>query len=226
MLTMDRAVLFDVDGTLVDSNYLHVDTWARALEEVGHPVDAWRIHRAIGMDSAKLLESLLGERADAVGERAKTRHGDLYLQQAERLRPFDGARDLVAELARRGARVVLATSAPQKELELLLKVLDVDEHLADFTSANDVETAKPEPDLIHAALGKAGVDAAQAVMVGDTVWDVEAATRAGVASIGVLSGGIGADELSDAGAVAVYADVAELLAGIETSPILSGAGGA
>ena len=217
---MQSAVLFDIDGTLVDSNYLHIDAWARALEEVGHPADTWRIHRAIGMDSALLLDSLLGEHADALGERAKTRHGDLYREQAARLRPFAGARDLVAELARRGTRVVLATSAPQEELELLLKVLDVEEHLADYTSASDVENAKPEPDLIHAALEKAGVGPKRAVMVGDTVWDVEAAKRAGVSCVGVLSGGIGAEQLYDAGAVAVYSDVAELLLGIETSPLL------
>jgi HAD superfamily hydrolase (TIGR01509 family) len=216
---MDHAVLFDIDGTLVDSNYLHIDTWARALGEVGQPTDAWRIHRCIGMDSAKLLETLLGDEADAAGERAKDRHSELYLEQADRLRPFAGARDLVAELARRGTRVVLATSAPDEELELLRKVLKVDEHLADYTSSGDVETAKPSPDLIEVALQKAGVDAAHAVMVGDTVWDVEAAKRAGVACIGVLSGGIAAEELYDAGAVAVYTDVAELLAGIETSPL-------
>jgi HAD superfamily hydrolase (TIGR01549 family) len=213
------AVLFDIDGTLVDSNYLHVDAWTRAFDDVGASVDAWRVHRAIGLDSAKLLESLLGERADELGDAAKERHSAHYEELYPRLRPFEGARDLVRRLHERGVRVVLATSAPADELEVLRACLDVDQWLHDVTSADDVDTAKPDPDIIAVALQKAGVDHDGATMVGDTVWDAQAAARAGVVSIGVRSGGISADELSAAGVLAVYDDVRALLDGLDESPL-------
>jgi HAD superfamily hydrolase (TIGR01509 family) len=213
------AVLFDIDGTLVDSNYLHIDTWDRAFASVGHPVDVWRIHRAIGMDSAKLLEKLLGDDAETVGDAAKDEHTRLYMEMTDRLRAIAGAREVLAELARRGHSVVLATSAPQSELEILLGVLEVDDSVDAVTSAEDVGTAKPEPDIIETALDKAGVTADAAVMVGDSVWDIVAAKRAGVASIGVLSGGFGREELLSAGASVVYEDVAELLEQLDQSPL-------
>ena len=211
------AVLFDIDGTLVDSNYLHIDAWERAFAAVGHPVDSWRIHRSIGMDSGKLLESLLGEDADALGDAAKDRHSEFYLQNTGRLRPFAGARELLAEVGHRGHRVVLATSAPENELEILLDVLDAGPSIEAVTSAEDADTAKPDPTIIQIAIEKAGVPAGSAVMVGDSVWDIVAAERAGVASIGLLSGGFGRQELLDAGAEAVYDDVAELLRELDGS---------
>jgi HAD superfamily hydrolase (TIGR01549 family) len=214
------AVLFDIDGTLVDSNYLHIDAWDRAFTAVGHPVDVWRIHRGIGMDSVMLLERLLGDAADTVGDSAKEKHSTFYQDSTDRLRAIGGAKELLAELSRRGLRVVLATSAPEQELEILLEVLDVDESILAVTSADDVGTAKPEPDLIDVALDKASVTADQAVMVGDSVWDIEAAQRAGVKSIGLLSGGFGRDELITAGAAAVYDDVADLLAQLDASPLI------
>lgn len=221
---MITTALFDIDGTLVDSNYLHVDAWERAFAEVGSPVDSWRIHRAIGMDSAELLRDLVGQQADTVGERAKERHSVLYRELAGRLRPFRAARELLAELARRGLTVVLATSAPQDELETLRAVLQVDPHLAATTSADDVGTAKPAPDIIEVALRKVTASAAEAIMIGDSIWDVKAAARAQVPCIGVLSGGVSAAELRDAGAVAVYADVAELLENLDDSPLVAGIG--
>ena len=217
--TARKAVLFDIDGTLVDSNYLHIDAWDRAFASVGHPVDVWRIHRSIGMDSAKLLESLLGAAADELGDEAKDLHSRFYLESSDRLRAIGGARDLLAELARRGHPVVLATSAPENELEILLGVVDERGAIDAVTSADDVGTAKPDPDLIQIALDRAGVGADSAVMVGDSVWDIVAAARAGVASIGVLSGGFGREELLTAGAVVVYEDVAELLGELDRSPI-------
>ncbi|WP_104164278.1 HAD family hydrolase [Cryobacterium sp. N22] len=214
------AVLLDIDGTLVESNYLHIDAWDRAFVAVGHPVQVWRIHRAIGMDSGMLLRHLLGgDVADAVGGAAKEKHTEFYLARAERLRPIPGAQDLLAALAGRGHAVVLATSAPEEELTLLLSLLDADEHLAAVTSSADVDTAKPDPDIIKSALGKVSVGAAHAVMVGDSVWDVEAARRTGVDCIGLLSGGFGAEELLSAGAIAVYDDAADLLAQLDGSPI-------
>jgi HAD superfamily hydrolase (TIGR01509 family) len=213
------AVLFDIDGTLVDSNYLHVDAWHRAFAAVGHPVDAWRIHRSIGMDSSKLLDSLLGDAADQVGDDAKEKHTEYYEALTDRLRPIGGARELLDALADRGHEVVLATSAPQHELEILLDVLDVGPDVDAVTSSEDVGSAKPDPDIIEVALQKADVSADRAILVGDATWDVKAAARAGVPTIGVLSGGYSAAELRDAGAVAVYDDVADLLAHLDDSPI-------
>ena len=213
------AVLFDIDGTLVDSNYLHVQAWSEALDELGHPVDDWRIHRSIGMDSKKLLAALLGEHADQLGEEAKSGHQQRYAELAGRLRPFAGARDLLAAVAGRGVQVVLATSAPPDELRNLLEVLDAGNWTAHVTSGQDVDNAKPDPDIVHVALEKAAVAADLAVMVGDAVWDGQAAQRAGVTFVGLRSGGSSAAELRDAGAVAVYDDAAELLASLEDSPL-------
>jgi HAD superfamily hydrolase (TIGR01509 family) len=213
------AVLFDIDGTLVDSNYLHIEAWHRAFAAVGHPVDAWRIHRSIGMDSSKLLEALLGEAAESVGDDAKEKHTEFYEALTDRLRPIDGARELLRTLSKRGHAVVLATSAPQHELEVLLEVLQVGPDVDAVTSSEDVGTAKPDPDIIEVALQKADVSADRAILVGDAVWDIEAAARAGVGSIGVLSGGYGATELLEAGATAVYDDVADLLAHLDESPV-------
>ena len=212
------TVLFDIDGTLVDSNYLHVDAWQRALAEVGFSVDAWRVHRCIGMDSAKLLETLIGRDEH---ELASELHERYYREQSTRLRAFDGARELLRALADRGATVVLATSAPDDELETLREVLDVEDAIALVTSAGDVENAKPAPDIVHVALERSGSEPHETILVGDTRWDVEAAARAGVRCIGVLSGGIGEGELRDAGAIEVYGDVAALLRDLETSALVS-----
>ncbi len=206
-----RAILFDVDGTLVDSNYAHIDAWTRALTELDRPVDAWRVHRAIGMDSSKLLDALLGEDAAALGDRAKDLHSRYYAELESTLRPLAGARELIREVARRGQRAVLATSAPEEELAVLRRVLDVDDSVHAVTSAEDVETAKPDPDIVAVALERAGVAASEAVFVGDSLWDVQAATHAGVRCVALRSGGNGALELYDAGAFFVWDDPAELL---------------
>lgn len=211
------AVLLDIDGTLVDSNYLHIDAWDRAFVTAGHPVEMWRIHRAIGMDSGKLIERLLGEEAAEVAEAVQREHALLYSHMTDRLRVITGARELLQELSRRGHVVVLATSAPPDELEDLLDVLHVDEAIDAVTSGEDVDAAKPDPGLIQIALERASVPARRAVMIGDSVWDIEAAARAGVASIGVRTGGYSAEELLEAGAAAVYDDVAHLLAELDRS---------
>ena len=213
------TVLFDIDGTLVDSNYLHVESWGHAFASIGVPVDAWRIHRSIGMDSEKLLEAMLGSRAEELGERASGLHSQYYGELTDRLRPFDGARELVAALAARGVTVVLATSAPEDELAVLRGVLDIDDDVDHMTSSGDVATAKPEPDIVNVALAKAGAEPAETIMIGDTIFDVMAAARAGVRTIGVLSGGVSAAELLAAGAVAVYDDVRALLDALDDSPL-------
>lgn len=215
------AVLFDIDGTLVDTNYLHIDAWLRAFADVGHPVDAWRVHAAIGMDSAKLLDSVLGDDAGRLGDPAKDRHRVHYAADRDRVRAFDQAQALLRELADRGLKVVLATSSPPEELAMTTDVLDAGDAVLTATTSSDVDTAKPAPDVVQVALEKAGVDAADAVMVGDAVWDVRAAADAGVRCIAVASGGVGAAELRQAGAIAVYDDVAALLADLDGSPLFS-----
>jgi HAD superfamily hydrolase (TIGR01509 family) len=220
--TTCSAVLFDIDGTLVDTNYLHVDAWLRACADVGHPVDAWRVHRAIGMDSAKLLENLLGDDAERLGDAAKERHKVHYAADRERMRRFAGSQELLRALAERGLQVVLATSAPQEEFDMIIEVLDPGDSVSEATTSEDVGTAKPAPDVVQVALEKAGVSAEDAVMIGDAAWDAESCVRAGVRCIGVLSGGYGASELRDAGAVKVYDDVAALLAALDESPIYRG----
>ena len=213
------AVLFDIDGTLVDSNYLHVHAWQQAFHEVGLPVQAWHIHRSIGMDGSTLVEELSNGADDDVRTQLKDAHTRHYEASAELLTPLPGARDLLARVADLGLQVVLATSAPENELALLRKTLGCDELVSALTSSEDVEQAKPRPDIVRVALEKAGVAAEQAVFIGDTVWDVEASARAGVPCIGVLSGGVSRGELETAGAAAVFDDAAQLLDQLGDSPI-------
>ncbi|SFW85972.1 HAD family hydrolase [Amycolatopsis australiensis] len=218
--TIATAVLFDVDGTLVDSNYLHVHAWRRAFHELGRNVDSWRVHRAIGKGSGKLLATLLGdEDAGRVGDEAKELHSRYYLETAELLRPFDQAPQLVRALDAKGVRVVLATSAGPDELDVLRRVLGVDDVIKEIVAGADVEATKPDPEPVQVALEKAGTTPENTFFVGDAVWDVKAATKAGVRTIAVLSGGVGEAELKDAGAIAVYEDVAALLADLEGSPL-------
>lgn len=212
------AVLLDIDGTLVDSNFLHVHAWIQAFADAGHPVDAWRVHRRIGMGSGRLIAELLGDDADRLGDAVKQGHTDRYAELTDRLRAFDGARELVRALADRGAAVVLSTSAASEEVERLRAVLDVDD-VVQLTGAEDVDEAKPEPDLVQAALDLAGVPAGRAVFVGDSVWDVRAAARAGVTCVGVLSGGTSEAELREAGAVHVAEDAAALLRDLDAGPL-------
>ncbi|SFN37526.1 HAD family hydrolase [Mycetocola miduiensis] len=219
MTETPKAVLFDVDGTLVDSNYLHVEAWSHAFYELRVPVQAWRIHRAIGQDSAKLLGALLGDRADELGDRAKALHSHFYTPLAYRLRPLDGARELLQALAERGTTVVLATSAPEDELALLTAALDADNSIDATTNADDVDVAKPDPSIVQVALSRADVRAEDAIFVGDSVWDCIAASRAGVRTIGLLCGGSSSAELRSAGAIAVYDDPAALLREIHLSPL-------
>jgi HAD superfamily hydrolase (TIGR01549 family) len=206
------AALFDIDGTLVDSDYRHVDAWSRAFAELGAPVDSWRIHRAIGQDSSRLLTALAGDRDDEWMERAKDLHSRHYRELAGRLRPFAQAADLLRDLSGRGIRVVLATSAPADELELLLRCLDAGDAIHATTNADDVQTAKPEPGIIEVALQRAEAAPSDALFIGDSVWDMMAAARAHVRAAAVLSGGVGPAELLEAGAVEVFDDPADLRA--------------
>jgi HAD superfamily hydrolase (TIGR01509 family) len=206
------AALFDVDGTLADTNYLHVVTWWQAFAQAGHQVAMADIHRVVGMGSDHLLDAVLPEGRDRAGDEGITgAHSALYATYWSRIRPLPGAQSLLRACKDAGLRVVLASSANPPEFEVLKAALSADDVIDAATSAGDVDSSKPAPDLVQVALNKAGVTADSAVFVGDTVWDVRACQRAGVPCIGLLSGGIAAAELSAAGAVAVFADPAALL---------------
>ncbi|MBJ8345706.1 HAD family hydrolase [Antrihabitans sp. YC2-6] len=219
MSNQNDAVLFDIDGTLVDSNYLHTVTWSRAFAEVGHAVDSWRIHRAIGMDGSMLVEQLLPGAKEEARQRAKDLHSRYYKESAPALRALSGTRELLQEIASRHLQVVLATSAPEDELAILRDVLGVDEIISAVTSDDDVETAKPRPDIVQVALEKSGVSAHNAVFVGDTEWDAKACVHAGVPFVGVLTGGIASCELQQAGVLAIYDDPADMLEHLDEGPI-------
>lgn len=206
------AVLFDVDGTLVDSNYLHAVCWWEAFIQAGHDVPMARIHRTVGMGSDQLLDALLpADRDRAADDGMRAAHGALYATYWSRQRPLPGAADLLRACKRRGLRVVLASSADVREFAALRAVLAAGDAIDEATSSADVERSKPAPDLVQVALDKAGVRPDAAVFVGDTIWDVRACGKAGVPCVGLLSGGISRAELLDAGAVEVYEGPAELL---------------
>jgi len=213
------AVLFDIDGTLVDSNYAHVDAWWRAFRATGQSVDAWRIHRLIGMDASRLLEELVPDMSDEDRDTAKQYQAAYFAEHMPRLRLLPGARELLEAVAARGHAVVLATSAPENELVRLRELLDAEQWISVVTSGEDVEEAKPAPDIVQVALDRAGVDPSNAVMIGDAMWDVETSAKVGVTCISVMTGGVGGDELRNAGAAAVYDDAAAVLADLEDGPI-------
>jgi HAD superfamily hydrolase (TIGR01509 family) len=215
-----RAVLFDVDGTLVDTNYLHAVTWWQAFSQGGYYVPMTDIHRAIGMGSDQMLDRLLpSERDKAADDTLRISHDALYATYWSRLRPLPGAVDLLRACKARGLTVVLASSAGQAESGVLRAALDAEDAIDDATFAGDVERTKPAPDLVQVALQKAAVPAGQAVFVGDTVWDARACQKAGVPCIGLLSGGICREELADAGAAEIYAGPGDLLARLPDSLI-------
>ncbi|MEE1940222.1 HAD family hydrolase [Streptomyces sp. TRM 70361] len=213
-----RAVLFDVDGTLVDTTYLHTVAWWEAFRQAGRRVPMSLIHRTIGMGSDQLLDRLLGEDHDpAEAEAVTAAHRTLYAEYWPRLAPLEGAAELLRACAERGWTVVLASSAHGDELAVMRQAVGADDVVAGATSSDDVEASKPAPDLVVSALDRAGVGPDRAVFVGDTVWDVAACERAGVPCLGVLSGGLTRQELLDAGAVEVYEDPADLLARLDDS---------
>ncbi|MFF1509585.1 HAD family hydrolase [Streptomyces sp. NPDC058326] len=223
---MDRVALFDVDGTLVDSNHLHVVAWWEALRQDGHHVPTHAIHRAIGLPGEDLLEHLLGAGRDRSRDgRLSGAHDALYGTYFERLLAFDGAADLLRKLAGSGWKVVLVTSAKDRELAALRGALDADDAITATATSDDVEEGKPAPDPIEHALSLVGGAAEGAVFVGDSVWDMKAARRAGVRPVALLCGGVPRQDLTEAGAVAVYDDAADLLAHLGSGPFATGQDG-
>jgi HAD superfamily hydrolase (TIGR01509 family) len=213
------AVLFDVDGTLVDSNYLHVYAWQRAFDDEGISVAAWQLHRCIGMDGSKLVGKLSHGAPSEVQARLSDAHSRYYRQVSPLLTPLPGARDLLRRVADLGLQVVLASSAPDDELDILRKVLSCDDVIAETTSSRDVDTAKPDPGIVQVAVDRAGVTPEQAVFVGDAVWDAHAAAAAGLPCIGLLSGGISEAELQAAGASPIFSDPQDLLDHLDSTRI-------
>jgi HAD superfamily hydrolase (TIGR01549 family) len=212
------GVLFDVDGTLVDTTYLHTVCWAEALRGAGHELAMADIHHGVGMGSAELLDHLLGEERDAAEDDAlKAAHLVLYRQYWGRLSPLPGARDVLRACADLGLRIVLASSASKEELQVLRSALDADELIAAATSSSDAESGKPRPDILEAALEESGMSADDVVFVGDSVWDGIAAGRASVPFIGLTCGGTPATQLREAGAVEVWRDPATLCESLQQS---------
>ncbi|QZA20310.1 HAD family hydrolase [Mycobacterium malmoense] len=208
-----------MDGTLVDSNYLHVYAWQRAFDDEGMSVAAWKIHRCIGMDGSALVRTLSDDAPAKVQNRLSDGHSRYYRDTTPLLAPLPGARALLRRVAGLGLQVVLASSAPDDELQSLLKALDCDDVISVSTSSRDVDTAKPEPGIVRVALDRAGVDAEHAVFVGDAVWDAHAAAGAELPCIGLLSGGISGAELQAAGASPIFADPQDLLDHLESTRI-------
>ena len=214
---MTIAIL-DIDGTLVDTNYQHAVAWYRAFRQHDIILPVWRIHRHIGMGGDQLVAALTDdETEEEKGDDIRAAEGALYMSLIEEVEPFAGARDLIVAVKERGHTPVLASSAKAKEVEHYLDLLDARDLADDWTTSADVEETKPAPDLVQTALDKAGGD--DAVMVGDTTWDIEAAKKAGVPTLAVLTGGFGEDELRDAGAVEVFRSIATLLERLDDTPL-------
>jgi HAD superfamily hydrolase (TIGR01549 family) len=212
------AAILDIDGTLVDSNYQHAIAWYRALRQHGHVMPIWRIHRHIGMGSDQLVASLCGDEVEEEqGDDIRDAEKALYMALIDEIEPLAGARGLIEDLKGLGRRIVLASSAKPDEVEHYLDLLDARDLADAWTTSGDVENTKPEPDLVHAALEHAGSDSA--VMVGDSTWDCEAAARAGVQTVAVLTGGFSDQELRDAGAVAVFHSIEELRRRLSDTPL-------
>ena len=216
-LTVDTVVL-DVDGTLIDSVYAHVQAWSRAFHDIAADVPAWRIHRAIGMGGDRLVTEVAGQRVeDALGDEVRKLHGQYYGELFHLVRAMPGADELLSLLRKASFEVVLATSGNPEEIERAMNLLAASDVATALVTSADVESSKPAADLVEAALDRAG--SRDALMIGDSVWDVGAAQRAGLPVIGLRCGGFGEDELLGAGAEAVYDDPADLVRRFEDTGI-------
>ena len=211
------VAVLDVDGTLVDTNYHHAIAWYRAFREHGLTMPVWRIHRHIGMGGDQLVAAVAGRRVEErQGDSIRAAETALYADLIGEVRPFDDARRLMTSLRERGHRLVLASSAKRDEVDYYLDLLEARGVADAWTSSADVDATKPEPDLVVAAVAKAG--GGDAVLVGDSPYDCEAAARAGVPAVTILTGGFSAAELRDAGAVEVFESIGELCEHLDDTP--------
>jgi HAD superfamily hydrolase (TIGR01509 family) len=216
---MAVAVL-DIDGTLVDTNYHHAVAWYRAFRAHGIVLPVWRIHRHIGMGGDQLVAALTDDKTEErLGDEIRDTETKRYFELIDEVETMEGSRELIEHLKQRGHTVVLASSAKEKEVDHYLDLLDA-RGLADaWTMSDDVEETKPAPDLVTAALERAGGSSGAAIMVGDTPWDVKAAAGADVQTLAVLTGGFSVQELRDAGALDVFESVRELCDGLDRTPL-------
>jgi len=215
---MPPAAILDVDGTLVDTNYHHTIAWYRAFRQNDVVLPIWRIHRHIGMGGDQLVKALAGEQLeDGSGDDIRAAEAVLYRELMSEVEPLEGARELIEDLKERDHAVVLASSAKGHEVDHYLDLLDARDLVDDWTTSADVEATKPKPDLVVAAVEKAG--GGDAVMVGDSTWDCEAAKRAGLDTIAVLTGGFSKAELREAGALVVYSSIEELRDSLDETPL-------
>jgi HAD superfamily hydrolase (TIGR01509 family) len=214
----ESAFLFDLDGTLIDSVYQHVIAWREALEEVGLSLAVWKIHRRIGMSGGLFVTALRRELGDRLDDETVARLPDLhtraYLSHYESVRPLPGASDLLAELTEQGIPWAIATSGEERSAGRARALLGLDEDVP-MVTRDQVRYAKPDPDLFLTAAAGLGMDIADTIVVGDSVWDLLAARRAGALGVGLLSGGYGREELIYAGAFRVYEDPGDLLAHLD-----------
>lgn len=216
MTSTRSAVLFDIDGTLLDTNYFHTVSWWYALREAGEDFPMARIHPLIGMGSDQLLTDLLGEEREGLSDL----HSKYYKPYKKDLHPFPKAADLLRTVSERDVQVVLATSSKEEDLDQLLDALGPDEGvIREIVHGDMVGSSKPAPDIFAVALERLELDPNQTMVVGDTRWDIEAAAKCGLDVVAVLTGGSTRRDLTDAGAVGVYDDVAELLHELDESPL-------
>jgi membrane protein len=219
-----KAILFDIDGTLVDSNDMHIEAWEQAFSAIGKSFDRQVIHDQIGKGADMLIPTLLPDLDEEAQEKLGKSEGEIFksrfMQQA---RPFPQAHELLAHVHAAGQKVVLATSSSQEQLEHYLGLLDAHDLVTATTSSSDVENTKPAPDIFSTALAKlSGISAAEALVIGDTPYDVEAAAKCGIATVALRSGGFDDAVLRGAGAIAIYDDIAAILADFDNSPLGNG----
>jgi HAD superfamily hydrolase (TIGR01509 family) len=207
---MARVVVLDVDGTLMDTNYLHTEAWARAFERAGHRIPRVKLHREVGKGAGLLIQEFVDDE-DTV-QKIQNFHSEVYEELQEYGHPLPGAKELISSLEDRGYEVWFVTSAKDEELEHHMQELDAEGRIEGVVNSSVVENAKPAPDIFEETLRRAGATAGETVAVGDAVWDVEAAREAGIPTVAVLSGGaFHRSELEEAGAADVYEDCAALL---------------
>jgi HAD superfamily hydrolase (TIGR01509 family) len=219
---MPEIAILDVDGTLVDTNYHHAIAWFRAFRRHDVTVQTWVVHRHIGMGGDQLVAAVAGDEVEEeLGDDIREAEGELYKELIDEVQPMEGARKLIEDLRERGNSVVLASSAKDWEVEHYIELLDAEEIVDAWTTSADVEDTKPEPDLVHAALDKVNGRPEDALLIGDTVWDVKAAHRAGVETLAVRTGGFSEQELRDAGAREVFTSVEELRQSLVETPLRS-----
>ena len=216
---MRRGVIFDIDGTLVDTNYLHIVAWWEGFRRQRRDVPMVDIHGAIGRADRELIDYLLPDVTDDVAQAISDAHSELYKPRVEQVRPLPGAGELLKTLSDHGVIVVVATSSPKDQAERMLGVIGAQDVVTALVHSGDIDKSKPHPEPVRQALDKAGLSPGEAIMVGDSVWDAIAARAAKVTCVGLRSGGIDSASLEEAGAQAVYKDCRDLLYHLDDSPI-------